>query len=141
MAKPLQAYRVTSIIAFSLLLASCILLILVGLYPHHPIHIYHQPLCYDLEPCARESKIYDNQVETRELFYDCLLYHVRNVRLTCGLYFFLDSAFLFRNKQTSTKTQKATKNPMSGACLREKGVWMWLVCVQHRLLQMDHLPA
>jgi len=29
-------------------------------------------LCYDLEPCARESK-YDNQVETRELFYDCLL--------------------------------------------------------------------
>ena len=86
MAKPLQPYRVTSIIAFSLLLASCILLILVGLYPHHPIHIYHQPLCYDLEPCARQSKIYDNQVETRELFYDCLLYHVRNVR--CGLYFF-----------------------------------------------------
>jgi len=52
---------------------------------------YHQPSCYDLEPCARESKIYGDQIETRELFYDCLLNlieHVRNVRLTCGLYFF-----------------------------------------------------
>jgi len=95
MVKPLQAYRVTSIIAFSLLLASCILLILVGLYPHHQIHIYHQSSCYDLEPCTRESKIYSNQVETRD---DCLLYHVRNVRLWLVFFFWIQHFYSVTSK-------------------------------------------
>jgi len=43
------------------------------------------------------------------------LHHVKNA-------FFSASAFLFRNKQTSTKTRRAIKSLMSGAYLREKGL-------------------
>jgi len=96
MAKPLQAYRVTSLIALSLLLASCILLILVGLYPrHHIISLrvtISNPVLGNLRYMVTRLKL-----ESYSTTLLNLIEHVRNVRLTCGLYFFLDSAFLFRN--------------------------------------------
>ena len=56
-------------------------------------------------------------------------HHVKNA-------FFSASAFLFRNKQTSTKTRRAIKSLMSGAYLREKGLGCgrstWRTLLLHR---------